>query len=174
LSNKIQTKPYRAGDEKEASWPPLEGTYDTTPVYWDSDKKKLVKGYPPQRTKEVNAPYVIGDTMPDYRHPKTGQVIDSKSKLRRIDEANGTITTDKLIPASPTKQREREYQRKLDNHNALHKAVAQLDAGTAPLDEKTRAMCDATNERISSALNMDAFNVVGRKTNAKGKKYRRR
>ncbi len=170
---KIETKQFQFGNEKEGRWPPREGTYDTTPMYWDAETQSMKSGYPPQRKKNAEAPYVISDSMEPYRHPKALITVDSKSKLRDIDNVCGTITTDKLQPPDPSWRKEQERARREDHHKALHKSVAQLEAGTAPLTEETRAMCEARNEQISSALNFDAFNVIGRKKNAKGKRYRR-
>lgn len=35
--------------------------------------------------------YVISDTMPDMRHPATGQVMNSKSQFRAITRAAGCV-----------------------------------------------------------------------------------
>lgn len=171
---KIQTKPFCFGNDKESSWPPLYGSGDKTPMYWDKESNCLKAGHPPPRKVFANAPYVITDTIEEYYHPKACVYVDSKSKLRRIDDACGTITTDKKIEPDPSWQNEQRRLRHEDGHKALHKAVAQIDAGTAPLTEEMRAKCEQQNEIVSSALNIDAFNIVGKKNNAKGKKYRRK
>lgn len=141
------------------------------------DKKtgEMVPGVPePEFEPFGEAPYIQLDSMPAYRHPATGIVTDSRSALRQMDAATGTITTDRK--QAPNKSRSLELRKQLDKdrHEALHKAVAQVDAGTAPLSEETRHLCEIQNKIVSDALGFDAFNVAGRKKNEKGKRYRRR
>lgn len=175
MTNKIQTKIFNYGNEKESVWPGQFGTGESGSFWWDEKTQTFKQGYPPPKNlKFGEAPYVIQDTIEPYRHPSTGEIIESRSRLRDTDEACGTITTDKKIPPDPSKFKENERKRRADLREALYKSVAQIDSGTAPLSEETRAICARENERVSKALNFDAFNVAGRKNDRRGKKYRRR
>lgn len=172
----IKTRTFNYGNECESEWPPMFGTCQGGYYgHWDKEKKCLVEGPPPPREiKYGEAPMIIMDTIPEYYHPAAETYIDSRSKLRQVDKACGTITTDKLQPADSSYKKELERKRREDIHQSMHKAVAQIDAGTAPLSEETRALCERQNEIVSSALNFDAFNVAGRKKNGKGKRFRKR
>lgn len=174
MTEKIVTRPFQYGNEKESDWPPKFPTVKGFKGYWDREKKKFVEGSPPRREVFDQAPAIIQDTMDPYYHPKACVMVDSKSKLRDIDNACGTITTDKIQPANPSAQNERKRQLKKDRHEALHKAVAQIDAGTAPMSEQTRELCKKQNEIVANALpGLDPFNAAGRKNNARGKRYRK-
>jgi hypothetical protein len=110
---KIQTRPFQFGNEKEAEWPSMYGTRESGRFYWDSETQTFKPGNPPLRIKKyAEAPYIITDEMTPYYHPKAEMMIDSKSRLRRVDEAMGTITTDKYQAPDPSWQREREAARK--------------------------------------------------------------
>ena len=147
---------------------------DRKTYYYCKQTKKVVEGYPPsENVRYGQAPYIIGDTITPYRHPASGQWVDSRSALQQIDRATGTITTDKKLAADPSSARQREARRRADWKRCMKTAVEQIDAGTAKLDEQTRQLCDRQNEIISSALGFDAFNVAGRKKNVRGKKYRK-
>lgn len=174
MTEKIQTRIFVHGSEKESDWPSDYGTGESGQFYWDSETQTFKSGTPPIKIKIYGqAPYVIQDTMEAYRHPSTGETIESKSKLRDIDNVCGTITTDKYIPPDPTKRNEADRLRRKDLKESLHKAVAMVDAGTAPLTEETRALCAQQNEIVSRNLGMDAFNVAGIKNDRRGKKFRR-
>lgn len=175
MTEKIVTRPFNYGDDNESEWPPKFGDRESGHFYYDKETRQTIKGFPPTKIQKFgDAPYIIGDTIDQYFHPGAGMWTDSKSGLRNLDKSTGCITTDKMIPADNSAKKQREAERKKDGHEALHKAVAMIDAGTAPLTEETRAMCERQNEIVSKALNMDAFNVAGRKTNAKGKRFRRK
>lgn len=176
MSEKIMTKVYRPGNEKESTWPPSMPQKNNAGVYyWDKAERKLKEGYPPPTERKFgDAPAVITDTIDPYYHPAAEAWTDSKSGLRHLDKATGCITTDKKLAPDSSEQRRLNSHRKKDLHDALHKSVAQIDAGTAPLTEEVRQLCERENERVSKALGFDAFNVAGKKKNARGKKYRRR
>lgn len=175
MSEKIVTKIFNYGDENESSWPPKYGTGGSGVYHIDKESGELKEGYPEPEFKPYGqAPYVIQDTIDKYYHPAAETWVESRSKLRQFDDMTGTITTDKKLPGNPSRQRDLEKERRKDLHDSMHKAVAQIDAGTAPLTEETRALCDRQNELMSQRLGFDAFNVAGRKKNAKGKKYRRK
>lgn len=143
--------------------------------FWDKETRTFSET-PPPRNHNVygEAPYVIGDTIEKYYHPKAECWTDSRSKLNMLDKTTGTITTDKKLEPDSGYQKELARQRRADMHKCIHSAVAQIDAGTAPMSEETRAKCERSNELVSERLGFDAFNVAGRKNNGKGKKYRRR
>lgn len=172
---KIQTRPFIFGDEKESAWPPRFPTCRGFRGYWDSESRTFKEGTPPPREKKYgDAPAIFTDSIEPYYHPAAGITVDSKSALRDLDKACGTITTDKKLPPDPTEQKARAEKRRKEGTEALHKAVAQIDAGTAPLTEAQRAACTKENERLSSALNFDAFNVAGRKNDRRGKRWKKR
>ena len=171
---KIQTRSFNYGNEKESEWPPMFGTGEHGHFWRDKETGKMTREPPKREEKFGEAPYVITDTMDEYYHPKAQVYVDSKSKLREIDSVCGTITTDKMQPAETSWRREQKRKRIEDHHKAVHTAVAQIDAGTAPMTEETKHLCEVQNEIVSKALNFDAFNVAGKKDNAKGKKYRRK
>lgn len=174
--SEIKSRVFQYGDDCESDWPPKYGTSQGRGSfgYWDSNLKKFVEGAPPQRQKHGEGPYIIGDTIDKYYHPGACQWTDSRSKLKALDKDTGCITTDKKLPPDPSWQKQRQRERQEDSRKALFKSVAQIDAGTAPLTEETRQLCERQNELLSSALNFDAFNVAGKKNNAKGKRYKRR
>lgn len=169
---KIQTKIFNYGNEKESTWPPLFGTRKSGVSYYDKDEGCVKEGFPPQKQKRFGeAPYIISDTIEPYYHPAAEKFIESKSKLRRVDEDHGTITTDKMQPADPSRQNALNKARREDVRKSLMKAVAQVDSGTAPLTEEVREMCKRTNKIVTEASNrkFDAFNVAGRKNGKRRK-----
>lgn len=129
---------------------------------------------PPEFVPYGQAPMYISDSMPPYRHPATGVTVDSRSALRAMDKATGSITTDKHQAPNRNHGKELERRRREDLRKCLLESVAKIDSGNSGLSEETRAMCERQNEVTSAALGIDAFNVAGRKANAKGKRYRKR
>jgi len=143
--------------------------------YWDKEARTFKEGYPPSRNNHFgDAPYVISDTMDKQYHPAACQWTESKKAWADMDVACGTFTSGTKQAPDPTWQNEQRKKRHQDMHESIHKAVAQLDAGTAPLTEDKRAWCEAENERIASTGVINPYNVVGRKTNKKGKRNGRR
>lgn len=175
MSQRIVSRTFNYGDEKESSWPPQFGTGGSGVYYWDKDARKFKEGFPPQNIKRYGeAPLVITDSIEPFYHQGACAMVDSRSRLKDIDAACGTITTDKLQPADPSWAKAQQKRRHEDLKESLHKSIAQIDSGNAPLTEEQRAACERQNEIISKALNYDAFNVAGRKDNAKGKRFRSR
>lgn len=173
--SQIRTKIFNYGDKCESEWPPMFGKGGSGTYYRDPKTGIFKKGYPPPKeVKYGQAPNIIQDTTTAYYHPAAEKWTESKKEIEYLDNITGTITTDKKIPPNPYNQKEAKKRRHQDIRESTRKAVAQIDAGTAPLTEETRAMCERQNEIVSNALNMDAFNVAGRKNNAKGKRFRRR
>ena len=172
---KIQTRIFNYGDEKEADWPPPYGSQEKGLFYFDKETQKMVRGLPPDpHPKLAEAPYIIQDTIDKYYHPAAEKWVDSRSQLKTIDKVCGTITTDKKLEPDSSWARENKRKRREDLHRSMRKAIAQLDAGTAPLTQEVREKCERQNEIVSEALGLDAFNVAGRKNNAKGKRFRKR
>ena len=138
--------------------------------YFDKELGQCVEGFPPSNIKRYGeAPFIITDTIDRFYHHGSLTYVDSKSKLRDIDAACGTITTDKKLPPDPSKQREKRKERRKDLHNAIHKSVAQLEAGTAPLTEEMRADCRRQNEAMEAILGKDCFSI-GKSRNGKRKR----
>jgi len=175
MTEKIRTRTFVYGDENEAEWPPMYGSGKGGRYYRDKETGEFKEGNPPPRERKYGeAPIFISDTIKPYYHPAAEKWTDSRSELNNLDKATGCITTDKIQPADPSRQKEAKAKRDKDRKEALLKSVAQIDAGCAPMTEETRAKCERQNEIVSAALNFDAFNVVGRKKNDKGKRYRRK
>lgn len=175
MTEKIRTRVFNHGDEKESSWPPLFGTGGAG-VYHYRDGK-LNEGPPPRPETYGQAPFVIQDTIEPYRHPATGQWVESRAALNAIDKACGTITTDKHQSAEPyakAREKRRREESKRDVHQAMRRAINDIDYGMAPLTEETKAKCAIQDEIVSERLGFDAFNVAGKKDNPRGKKYRRK
>ncbi len=63
----------------------------------------LPQSKPRERAQNV-APYVISDTMDGTWHPATGQVLDSKSKFRRITRELGLteVGNERMMPREPS------------------------------------------------------------------------
>lgn len=174
-SQKIIVKPFKAGHEHESSWPPQCGTGGSGIYHFDKNTGRVVEGPPPQREVYDTAPYVIQDSIRPYYHPKACAWVDSRKALKDVDRACGTITTDKMLPADPSEQKRKNAERKKDLHEAMHKAVAQLESGTAPLTDEQKALCAIENERISHKYpNLDPYNCVGKKNDKRGKNYRKK
>jgi hypothetical protein len=177
MSQKIQTRIFNYGDEKESSWPPMFGKGGSG-LYHRGEDGKFHEGPPPPRFEKFGqAPFVIQDTIDAYRHPMTGEVIESRARLNATDRACGTFTTDKKQDCSAirkSKDKQVATERKKDIHEAMRRAVAAIDSGNAPLSEETRHRCEVQNQVVSDALGFDAYNVAGRKNDRRGKKYRKR
>lgn len=173
---KICTRVFNYGNEKESSWPPKFGTGGAGIYHIDKSTGELTEGYPKSNIQVFGkAPFVIQDSIEPYYHPAACKVVESRSALKHMDQACGTITTDKLIKTDAAgAKRRRDKERAKDVHESLQKAVAQIDNGTAPLSEETRALCERQNEIITSNTGIDAFNALGRKTNTKGRRYGKR
>lgn len=139
--------------------------------YFDKETQTLVEGYPPDKfPKYGEAPFVIQDSMSPYYHPASCTWVDSKSALRDIDRACGTVTSDKKIPPNKYREQYLKEERKKDMHNAIRKAVNDIDNNMAPLTEDVKEKCRQENERISRLTGLDAFNVAGKKNGRRNKR----
>ncbi len=171
---KIRSRLFQYGNEKESEWPPQYGEGERGFFWYDREKGEITQEPPKRPEKYGQAPIVIQDSLRDpYYHPGACKWTESRSELHKLDDTTGCITTDKLQPADPTQAKQRAYKKKLDAKEALLRAVAAVDNGTAPISEETQALCDAENERITKTLGIDAFNIVGKKNNAKSKRLRK-
>jgi len=175
MGEKIQSRPFVYGDKCESEWPPKYGTRDAGNFYWDKETHTFIKGYPPNpNPKLADAPTIITDTIDPYYHPGACQWTDSKSAIKQMDDACGTITTDKKIPPDPSRFNENKRRRREDLSKCLRRAVTDIDNNMSPLTEYERKQCERKNELVSSALGIDAFNACGRKKDERGKRYRRK
>ena len=174
MSEKIQTKIFEHGHQNESSWPPLFGDGKPGVYYIDKVTGQCKEGYPPPEI-QINgqAPMFISDSITPYYHPGACKWTDSRAKINRCDKDHGTITTDKQIKADPEHFTRLAKARQKDLHKCMRQAVTDIDNGIVNLPEEVRAKCDRTNEVVSQALNIDAFNMVGRKRNEKGNKFKR-
>lgn len=175
MTEKIKSRWINRGDDCESEWPPLMPSGAKGLFYWDNEAKMLKEGLPPTKIQKFGeAPYIIGDSIEPYYHPAAEKIISSRSELKQVDKACGTITTDKLIPADKSYTEKYKKKRDADIKESILKSVAKIDNNEAPLSEETKALCNIQNRIVSEALNFDAFNVAGRKNDRRGKKYRRK
>lgn len=177
MTEKIRTRTFQYGNEKESEWPPIFGTAKGQGFqgYWDIETQSFKEGRPPNRNHKFgDAPMYISDEMPETRHPKTGEMVSSRSKWNQIDKATGCFTTGSKEDSGAIKKKKNIEAEDRDMLNRIDRAVAMIDDGTAPLSEKTRELCKQENERLSSTLGFDAGNVLGRNKNARTKRYSRK
>ena len=140
----------------------------------DKETGELVEGYPPYKFEVYSeAPMFISDTMNPTRHPMTGTVVESRRMWQDIDKATGCMTTSTHVPPK-SKRQEWLKASSEERKKAMLKSIAQLDAGTAPLNEEQRELCRIQNDIVSDALNFNAHDVIGRKNSDSGKRYRRK
>jgi hypothetical protein len=167
MTTEIKSKIFNYGDENEGTWPPQFGTGEHGTFYIDANGEAQA-GYPPPRNiKFGDAPYFISDSMEPYRHPATGQVVESKSALRAIDNATGTITTDKKLPPDPSRNIRLRQEAKQKRMEHLREVVQLVDSGNAPLTEDLKQICKQRNQVIKETTGLDAFNVAGEKKNGR-------
>lgn len=175
MSQQIKSKSLKRGHKHEAKWPSEFGTLKEGRYHWDPETKTFKPGSKPTNIKKYSkAPMVLNDSIEPFKHPRSGELITSKSQLKKVDKACGTVTTRERPPPAPQDLREKlKKERAKDRRASLEKAVAAIDNGMAPLSEETRAICAEENERISQKLGFDAFNIVGRKNDKRGKRFKR-
>lgn len=173
MTEKIISRTIKQGNEKESSWPSQFG--EGRRGVFHVKKGEVKEGYPEPETEKLGkAPMYISDTCKPFYHQGAMRWTDSKSKIKMYDQACGTITTDKYIAGNPDRKKQLHAQRRKDIRESIQKAVGQIDAGNSPLNEEQRALCARTNEIISNATGIDAYNAMGRVSNAKGKRYKRK
>lgn len=132
-----------------------------TVYYFDEESRCMKEGYPPQKFPRYGeAPMYISDEMKPYYHPAAQVMVSSKSKLKMIDNACGTFTTDKFQSKSKQVQSEKRAARYREIEEATKKAYEQVKAGQAPLNEEQRALCKRNDEILSSKLGWDVDSLV--------------
>lgn len=161
MSDKIQTRPFQFGDENEGTWPPRYPSGEKGLFHVDRETGKVREGPPPPRIEKfAQAPYIISDSMEPYRHPMTGQVLESKSALRETDKATGTITTDKPFKPDPAIAKEKREKAKADKAQALRRSLGELRAGVSHLTEEKREQCRRADEALTQKLGWDVSKVL--------------
>lgn len=159
----IRSKVPSYGHEKEGSWPPSNPSGEKG-LFYITDEGEVAEGYPPSKLQLFGkAPYIIQDSIVPFKHEGSGEIIDSRSRLRDTDRACGTITTDKLLPPDPTWQKEQRKKRLEDKKESIRKAVAQLRNGTAPISEEKRALCRNLDQQLSAKLGYDTSKLLRKK-----------
>lgn len=122
MTEKIQTKIFESGDEKESTWPPRFGTNDRKGGVFHVDKEtgELKEGYPQSdRGLAVVDHHYISDDMPPTRNPlNPREIYTSKSKLRqKYKEAGaeeiGTAYENGYRPEKALEERTRQFERNL-------------------------------------------------------------
>lgn len=141
--------------------------------YFDRKLQKMVEGYPPQPQRYGTSAFVIGDTIDAYYHPGAGVWVDSKKALQNVDKATGCITSDRMQDPDPSRQKQLENERRLDACAAVDKAVEALDSGAVHFTEEQKAYHSEMNALYSHKHGFDAFNLVGKKNDKRGKRYRK-
>ena len=118
--------------------------------YYDKEKGEMVEGFP-----ELNydiydkAPGVIQDSIPAYKHPATGLWTESRKALSQMDDASGTITTDKRIEADSYNQRMARAKLEKDRADSLKKAVEQVKSGNSPFTDDQRQVFKTIDKAFS-------------------------
>jgi len=137
--------------------------------HWNKKTRTFEEGFPePNITRYGDAPFIITDSMERFYHHGACTWVDSRSKLKMIDQACGTITSDRKLSPDPTAMQERERARREDASAAIRKAKAALDVGASPLTEEQRARCKAMDEQIKSVTGWDG--QVFKKKKLRGKR----
>lgn len=161
--SEIKTKSFIFGNEKEGSWPSLYGTGEKGPFYVD-EFGQTHPGYPPPRNvKFGDAPFVMSDSITPFYHHGAGKMVESRSELKAVDSACGTITSDRRVEPSSVKRERLAKEAKAKRIEHLKEVVQLVDSGNAPLTDDLKQRCKLENERISKQTGIDAFNVAGRK-----------
>lgn len=90
---------------------------------------------------------VIQDSMDPLEHPANGKIYDSKKEFRRVTKLHGL---EELGNERRGTGSQPAYQKvsEADYVDAVKSAWAQLDSGTAPLNEYEREVCRRNDERL--------------------------
>jgi hypothetical protein len=161
--SEIKTRIFNYGHEKESEWPPRFGTGESGLFHVD-ESGEVHEGYPPSRLQIFDqAPYIVGDSISAYKHPATGQWVESRSALKAIDEATGCITTDKYIAPDPTRFNEAKRKIKEERREELRAAYELVKSGNSPLTDQQKAECRARDKQIDQTLGIDVFSKIGKK-----------
>ena len=125
MTDKIVTKVFQYGNEKESSWPSEYGTGEKGVFHIDRDTKQFVEGLPTNPNPIYGtAPIVIFDSMPPTYHESACRVIESRKEWEATDRACGTITFGNKNDATPKFDSTREEKElKADRRRAAKAAI---------------------------------------------------
>jgi hypothetical protein len=124
MTDKIVTKIFNYGDEKESEWPSQFGTGEKGVFHVKAGE--VVEGYPENINLNFGtAPTVIFDSMPEQYHEGACRKIDSRKEWNKADQESGTLTFGNKAEATP----------RVDEANARKAKKAELrKASKAALD----------------------------------------
>ena len=94
MVDKIQSKVFNYGNEKEASWlPPFPDKNNSGCFYWDKETQTFREGRPPNPNPQLGvAPMVITDSMQPTYHEGAGRLVESRQEWDRLDKETGCLT----------------------------------------------------------------------------------
>lgn len=129
-----------------------DGTGERGCFEYNPETRTLEKFDPASRRKHVDAPYVIGDTLPAPVMSMTGSdlVTDSRSRLLQDYAEHGYECTggDHLGQKPPTIDREKRRQEIRDE---LLKNLNDLRWGNVPVSEREKEICLREERRLQGA-----------------------
>lgn len=94
MGEKIQSKVFNYGNEKEASWPPrFPPKRNSGRFYWDNKAQEFKEGNPPNPNNNFGeAPQVIFDNMKPQYHAGECREITSIKEWDSADKQHGLLT----------------------------------------------------------------------------------
>lgn len=93
MSEKIVSKVFQYGDEKEAEWPSQYGTGEKGVFHIDKETGQATRGYPKSTNLRFGeAPHVIFDSMPKTYHEAAGVMCESRQEWERLDKETNSLT----------------------------------------------------------------------------------
>lgn len=153
MTDKIVTRTFQYGDEKESEWPPKFGTVSIFGdehgglFHIDEETGETREGPPPYKYNYFGrSANVHQDSMEPYFHPGINRYVDTRRGLQEADRASGMISSGTPLPADDSLVRERAAQRKRDREQAIEKAHYQVTHGYSPLTEDQKAFCRKSDE----------------------------
>lgn len=164
MTNRIVSKvPDKEGDN--FCWPFGDGQPMGEKGFFFTTKDGSLTKVPPEPCHNVfgRSAYIVGDTIEAYQHPATGQVVESRSQLRAIDSATGTITTDKYQKPDPSKQQQIRKQKLADTRENLLASMELVKSGNTPFTEDQKAEFRARDKQIDQTLGVELFTKIGKK-----------
>lgn len=182
MSEKIQTRIFNYGNEKESSWPAKFGTSTILGenqggglFHIDEATGELADGYPPPKVKKRGrAPAIIMDSIEPHYHHGACMWTDSKTGIRDMDKASGMVTLDHPLKGDKSHLKRLKDERRKDLHESMLRAVEDVKNNNTPLTEEQKAACAISDDITAKALNWDCYNVGGIKGNKKGKPFKRK
>jgi hypothetical protein len=154
MSEKIQTRPFQATPENEASWPPRVeiGAIRGGIWHYDREQGKVTEGLPARQSKFCGAPYVCRDEMLDgvKSQTGTGKVHYSKSSLRAEYRRLGVIEVgndyEHLTAERSQRKLPADYEKQLEKD--VGEAIEQVRYNQAPLNEFDKERCKIINQQL--------------------------